>query len=1280
MSANEERDRLVDGLLQEELAGDKPPDVSEQVGARLAAASAAPQKHAGVSELGGFEILSKAGQGGMGVVYRARQKSLDRIVALKILPPKLAKDEMFVKRFQSEARAAAKFNHPNIVQVFDVGVDKNFNYLAMEYVDGKTVKQDLEARKRLPEKEALLVVRQVASALVYAEEVGIVHRDIKPDNIMISSKGVAKLADLGLAKQVSQSDESALTLQGSTIGTPYYMSPEQVKGVRDIDIRSDLYSLGATLFHMVTGRTPFEGDTPAMVLVKHINEKAPDPRQLNAKLSEGCAKLVNKLLRKDRERRIQTAKELIEQVDIALKGGAVRTGSPALERTRAAAPGRAAEVGKSRVPLYAGIGAAAAALIVLALLMMKEEPPRREDPLGLGAKVAEARDEKEAEPVEEEKTPGGDEKLSESGPETMLAYVDDWRKEHGEDYAELIERFEKVAKAAEGTSLEFAIADKVRERVEAVRKRQDEAAEAVWKGLEERVTAGVERGDYDAAIAALTEVPEKFEDLLKERAGARDAALRKEAEDRIGKALAAAQARLDAKEPEKGLAALNPAEGVTYRARSTAVAELKGKLTELNSRIGEMRQKEAEEAVEERFSGVLKEFDAALVEAGDVEAARALVRKAKTAPELKPYTDRVKALDDVITAIDHVRAMERKAMDALKGTQVNLETKDGRKVKGKVERSSDDTIYVAVSFGGGSATMPVKKADLSEEQKAKFRGEYTPGTPAQKVAAAVEMMRKNDLAGASQMLAGAEDFPLTAGYQKLLLEKKLGASEVAARDAWSQIQDFKGKNQKLNKESGTQLLAMLTDYEKTHLETEFGRTKQPEIPPLKEWAEDAVVGFSINKLFKGKVERFDPETRVITLFWDFESEEQIDDWADGISGYTGVEVHAKDPSGPPVAKIAGGQMRKPKSPGPISAQTKAQYEGDIEITFETGDSFGHCGGGGIIYRNPADAPRFHYMRWRTQRTKDGKGEAYAAHGISYNVASQTKPFSHEGDKPLKHTFIVKGEKVSYLIDDKPYISEWWPVHEKVKLQAERPLMYPFLLTGAYGPATMGFDNVRITGTLRKKWLDEKIAEFKASQGVAPTPTGSGAAVQKHFRGKVENFDPATGAITLLYDFKEPEQAGDWPETTKVSFKNAANGHKALFTGTMEFSLQTGPKGASLVSRKPGGEWSLLVFSITGGRNEENKGKQVAQTYQFNPGYNIQEAVYEGKPGARDTHGIKIEDGRPPVYWVNGKKLVTGKVPVQCGEVRPSVPDFTVTNVRIKGTLEKSWLEKVMEQP
>jgi serine/threonine-protein kinase len=267
----------------------------------------------------GYRIEKKLGAGAMATVFLAKQVSLDRWVAVKVLPRKYSSDPKFIERFYKEGRAAAKLNDQHIVGALDVGQAGEHHYFVMEYVDGDTVHERIESARRMPEREAILLVMQVARALKHAHEKGFIHRDIKPKNIMISNAGVAKLADLGLARAVSDR-EAAEAEAGKAFGTPYYISPEQARGVLEITPAADIYGLGATFYHMVTGRVPFEGKSPTEVMKRHLSEPLTPPDQLAPDLSQGTALVIEMMMAKDARDRYQNAAQLIEDLEAVMAG------------------------------------------------------------------------------------------------------------------------------------------------------------------------------------------------------------------------------------------------------------------------------------------------------------------------------------------------------------------------------------------------------------------------------------------------------------------------------------------------------------------------------------------------------------------------------------------------------------------------------------------------------------------------------------------------------------------------------------------------------------------------------------------------------------------------------------------------------------------------------------------------------------------------------------------------------------------------------------------------
>ena len=261
--------------------------------------------------LGEYQLLRRLGQGGMSFVYLAMQKSLQRKVALKILKSELAEDESYVKRFEREAQAAAKLSQANIVQIYEVGHVDGYHFIAQEYIAGRNLRQYISRHGAVEPVMAMNVLRQCSRALQKASETGVVHRDIKPENIMLSTKGEVKIADFGLARILDRSGDQALTQVGVTMGTPLYMSPEQVGG-HALDHRSDIYSLGITAYHMLAGNPPFDGENALAVAMQHFNADAPSLRAIRPDVPAKLIDVIEKMMAKKPEERPQDAKELLK--------------------------------------------------------------------------------------------------------------------------------------------------------------------------------------------------------------------------------------------------------------------------------------------------------------------------------------------------------------------------------------------------------------------------------------------------------------------------------------------------------------------------------------------------------------------------------------------------------------------------------------------------------------------------------------------------------------------------------------------------------------------------------------------------------------------------------------------------------------------------------------------------------------------------------------------------------------------------------------------------------
>jgi serine/threonine-protein kinase len=512
-------------------------------------------------ELGGFTLISRLGAGGMGAVYKARQNSMDRMVALKVLPPKLAKDASFIERFFREARSVARLNHPNIVQGIDVGEASGYYYFAMEFVEGSSLRDMIQEQGTIGEAESLDIVSQVAQGLQHAHAHGLIHRDVKPDNVLLDKDGTAKVCDLGLARQTQE--DSSLTQSGVALGTPHYISPEQARGDADMDARTDLYSLGATWFHMLAGRPPYVADNPLAVITKHLTEPPPKLSSARKGASRGIEAVIAKLMAKEPADRYQSAEELLKDIaDLQahrppkLAGAAAapayvtaRTRPPRVRDTRKHSPVSSrlhrpdlpdgvvlddlapeARPGLlSRRPVQIGLAAAVLAVAALATWGIRSAmtPPvvnRLPDPITSPDPVNP--------PDPGNKPADSKQRLTEL--EEMYQHILGTEKKNPDDFKLLEGRWNMLRKAGKGTKYRLVAMDKL--RAIAARRKQlaQEAHRADLKRLEDfekevdKLTAAKKfaealkkRGEFPADLAAkLPEAPARLDALEKRiRAG-----------------------------------------------------------------------------------------------------------------------------------------------------------------------------------------------------------------------------------------------------------------------------------------------------------------------------------------------------------------------------------------------------------------------------------------------------------------------------------------------------------------------------------------------------------------------------------------------------------------------------------------------------------------------------------------------------------------------------------------------------------------------------------------
>ncbi len=368
-------DAQVEAARRTRSAGEALADALVRLGALTAGQKEAVEKKLdgqGVSVIGGCRLLRKLGEGGMGAVYLAEQAVDGRKVALKILPKKFAGDPEFLKRFRREADAAAALDHVNIARGLAAGEEKGYHYYLMEFCEGESLGKRLKRVGALPLREASDAALQVARGLAYAHALGFIHRDIKPDNLVLGSSGLVKILDLGLTKNIEDPQSTFRTATGAALGTPHYIAPEQARGEKDVDGRADLYSLGATYYHLLTGRTPFSGSSVVEVIHKHLHEQLPDPRDIRPDIPEGAVLVLRRLLAKRPGDRYPDAAALVTDLERVLGDAAPL--APALDPALSTVAGLSTSLPR-RPRRGVWVAAGAAALLALPALVWWLSPP-----------------------------------------------------------------------------------------------------------------------------------------------------------------------------------------------------------------------------------------------------------------------------------------------------------------------------------------------------------------------------------------------------------------------------------------------------------------------------------------------------------------------------------------------------------------------------------------------------------------------------------------------------------------------------------------------------------------------------------------------------------------------------------------------------------------------------------------------------------------------------------------------------------------------------------------
>ncbi|MHC4248459.1 MAG: protein kinase domain-containing protein, partial [Planctomycetota bacterium] len=558
---------------------------------------------------------------------------------------------------------------------FGLDRERKLYYCALEFIEGEDLAKILARQGTFPERRALEIARDIARALDHASSRDLVHRDVKPQNIMIMPDGTPKLLDLGLARSAGDQD-TRLTQAGTFVGSPHYASPEQARGAREQDVRTDIYSLGATLYHMVTGQTPFPGDTAAAVLAKVVSEELPWPAEVNPQLSDGCCTIIEKALASSPEDRYATPAALIADIDTHLGGGPVAPlagGRSVVARPGRGGPrarrGSARHAPVARRPSGVGAGAYVAVVAGLAILAAggaffllggpAEEPapgPRRA-----------ARP--EPPPTEPEKEPEAD---RDREFQEMFDFAEAYAKEHPGDFALVISNFEKVCVRARGTRFELEADQRVRD----AKKRWREAALAALEERKARAAEVARAGDFDGALAALQGLPAGLAQQITHERRAETARLKAEAARRIDGALAEAEAQLGEGDTAGARKALDGLASVRFADAAATVAARADAIRARADTLDEEQKTAAARKATVELPVILDQFDD-LVGAGEYAKAHELAARAAGREDLSGVAATLEGAAGVAAALVERRNAVRAAVEASVGKNASLRTAKG---------------------------------------------------------------------------------------------------------------------------------------------------------------------------------------------------------------------------------------------------------------------------------------------------------------------------------------------------------------------------------------------------------------------------------------------------------------------------------------------------------------------------------------------------------------------------------------------------------------------------
>jgi serine/threonine-protein kinase len=812
-----------------------------------------------MQRVGNYEVLEKLGQGPLGEVYKARREGADGFVALKLIPPAVVTKEL-ISRFSSETKVVRKIEHENIARTIELGSDAALKcyYCAAEFIDGETVLQKVARDGAFAEDEAVRVALGVARALERARESELVHNDIGPAHVMLAADGTVKVLDLGIALAVGEKNTHHFTGEGEAAGSPHYASPEQSAAQSDTDIRSDLYSLGALMYFMVTGKPPFEGGTLPVILAGHMTGTVPWPSQVNPSLSEGFSRVVAKLMAKDPAERYKTPAGAVTDLELVVEGRGPelarklpsastievpatvksqpirakgKTKPPTRGRLQKAPPRDGGGLSTEMKLAVGGVGVLVVGVVVLlGVIASGGDPP----PEGVPAETYSAPARAPAPGPEAAPPRAG---AGERRAHEMLSVARKFAGENPDRFAQARGYLMKAREAGMGTPVE-ADADAAVRRLE---KRWDSAARKALAKALEKARDLVAAGDFDGALAALADVPEGLAPRVAERVQEESVLIESAGRSAIASVIAEAEALVAGGDATAVRTQLAKVAGVKFAA---GVAEAADAMRAVEVRMtGHVEAGKLEAAREqgEKIAAVVAAFEA-LVAKGDYTGALKRMERESVSTDDEGLAEVVKAAARVAMSLEERADSIRETAEALVGRRVSLATKSGPK-RGEVvavaDKGFDLTTKMIINRKVmGETRFTVAWSDLAASQLTELASSWEPKNAAEHVAAAYVALWAGDSSGAADALGSAAGHPLEAGLRRRLDVLKLGAAEAAAKGAWEEF--AKGASGRaFPEEQAKKLLEEMGIFERDHGGTDFARSAAGQIAEVRSRLEEA---------------------------------------------------------------------------------------------------------------------------------------------------------------------------------------------------------------------------------------------------------------------------------------------------------------------------------------------------------------------------------------------------------------------------------------------------------